>query len=97
MSEHLHVDRPFLDQFDSPDWEVLDQSQAIGPTDPSRNLHTSFREWFCRKSSSMRSAPSTITLDGEHTDAFWNEGDKIMPDFPERKEWLRQNGAGLDV
>ncbi len=33
----------------------------------------------------------------DHTDAFWNEVDKVMPDFWERKEWLRNNGAGLDV
>jgi predicted metal-dependent hydrolase len=33
----------------------------------------------------------------DHTDAFWNEVDKVMPDFHERKEWLRKNGAGLDV
>lgn len=33
----------------------------------------------------------------DHTDAFWNEVDKIMPDFRERKEWLRRNGAGLDI
>lgn len=33
----------------------------------------------------------------DHTDAFWNEVDKVMPDFRERKEWLRKNGAGLDI
>lgn len=33
----------------------------------------------------------------DHTDAFWNEVDKIMPLWRERKEWLRVNGAGLDV
>lgn len=33
----------------------------------------------------------------DHADAFWNEVDKVMPDFRERKEWLRKNGAGLDV
>ncbi len=32
-----------------------------------------------------------------HTDAFWNEVDKVMPGYRERKEWLRVNGAGLDV
>lgn len=34
---------------------------------------------------------------GEHTDAFWNEVDKVMPDYRERKEWLRKFGAGLTV
>ena len=33
----------------------------------------------------------------DHTDAFWNEMDKVMPNYAERKEWLRVNGAGLDV
>lgn len=32
-----------------------------------------------------------------HNDAFWNEVDKVMPDYRERKEWLRRHGAGLDV
>lgn len=32
-----------------------------------------------------------------HTDAFWNEIDKVMPDYPERKEWLKNNGASLDI
>lgn len=33
----------------------------------------------------------------DHTDAFWNEVDKVLPNYRERKEWLRVNGAGLDV
>ncbi len=32
-----------------------------------------------------------------HTDAFWNEVDKAMPEYQERKEWLRVNGAGMDL
>lgn len=32
-----------------------------------------------------------------HTEAFWNEVDKVMPDFRERKQWLRRNGASLDI
>lgn len=32
-----------------------------------------------------------------HTQAFWNEVDKAMPDYLERKEWLRVNGAGMDL
>ena len=30
-----------------------------------------------------------------HNNAFWNEVDKVMPDYAERKEWLRKHGAGL--
>ena len=32
-----------------------------------------------------------------HTKAFWNQVDKVMPDYGERKEWLRVNGAGMDL
>ena len=32
-----------------------------------------------------------------HTDAFWGEVDKVMPDYRERKEWLGQNGARMDL
>jgi predicted metal-dependent hydrolase len=32
-----------------------------------------------------------------HTGAFWNEVDKVMPDYRDRKEWLRVNGAGMDL
>lgn len=33
----------------------------------------------------------------DHTEAFWNELDKVLPNYRDRKEWLRKNGAGLDV
>lgn len=33
----------------------------------------------------------------DHTDSFWNEVDKVMSDYRERREWLRKQGAGLDV
>lgn len=32
-----------------------------------------------------------------HSDAFWNEVDKVMPDYRERKLWLKKHGAGLDL
>ncbi len=32
-----------------------------------------------------------------HSDAFWNEVDKILPDYRERKRWLKKQGAGLDL
>lgn len=28
---------------------------------------------------------------------FWNEVDKVMPDYRERKEWLRQRGSEMDL
>ncbi len=33
----------------------------------------------------------------DHTEAFWNEVDKVLPDYRERKEWLRLRGAELDL
>jgi hypothetical protein len=33
----------------------------------------------------------------DHSDAFWNEVDKVLPDFRARKEWLRLRGASLDL
>lgn len=33
----------------------------------------------------------------DHTDLFWNEVDKVMPDYRERKEWLRRRGAEMDL
>ncbi len=33
----------------------------------------------------------------DHSNAFWNEVDKVMPDFAERREWLRKNGASMDL
>ena len=33
----------------------------------------------------------------DHTQAFWNEIDKVMPDYAERKEWLKKNGAAMDL
>ena len=32
-----------------------------------------------------------------HTAEFWNEIDKVMPDYHDKKEWLRVNGAGMDL
>lgn len=33
----------------------------------------------------------------EYSDAFWNEVNKVMPDYRERKMWLRLHGAGLNL
>jgi predicted metal-dependent hydrolase len=32
-----------------------------------------------------------------HTKAFWNQIDKVIPDYQERKQWLKVNGAGMGV
>lgn len=33
----------------------------------------------------------------DHSDAFWNEVDKVLPDYRDRKEWLRMRGAALEL
>lgn len=33
----------------------------------------------------------------DHSDAFWNEVDKVLPDYRDRKEWLRVRGAEMDL
>ena len=33
----------------------------------------------------------------DHTEAFWNEVDKVMSDYGERKMWLRENGASFEL
>ena len=32
-----------------------------------------------------------------HSKAFWNEMDKIMPNFEERKNWLKNHVVGMDL
>lgn len=36
-------------------------------------------------------------IHANHTEAFWNEVDKVLPDYGDRKEWLRIHGAGMDL
>ncbi len=33
----------------------------------------------------------------KHTEAFWNEVDKVIPDYRNKVKWLRTNGAGMDL
>ena len=33
----------------------------------------------------------------DHSEAFWNEVDKILPNYKGRKEWLRKRGVNLDL
>lgn len=32
-----------------------------------------------------------------HSEAFWNEVDKVLPSFQREKEWLKLNGAGMGL
>jgi predicted metal-dependent hydrolase len=33
----------------------------------------------------------------DHSEAFWNEVDKVLPDYRDRQRWLRTHGAGMDL
>ncbi len=33
----------------------------------------------------------------DHSSAFWNELDKVLPDYRQRKDWLRTRGAALTL
>ena len=32
-----------------------------------------------------------------HSQAFWNEIDKVLPDYQNQVKWLKENGASLDI
>jgi len=32
-----------------------------------------------------------------HSQPFWNEVDKVLPNYQNQIEWLKQNGASLDI
>lgn len=32
-----------------------------------------------------------------HSKAFWNEVDKVIPKYTEQQNWLKYNGAGMDL
>ncbi|MGR3174969.1 MAG: M48 family metallopeptidase [Candidatus Scalindua sp.] len=34
---------------------------------------------------------------GNHTKQFWNDVDKVMPDYKKHIEWLKNNGAAMDI
>jgi len=36
-------------------------------------------------------------IHANHSSAFWNEVDKVLPDYRDRREWLRRNGASLSL
>jgi predicted metal-dependent hydrolase len=79
--------------------KVIDLKHRWASCTPGGNLNF---HWKCMM------APLTILdyivvhelahlIHPNHTAAFWNELDKVLPDFQERKEWLRDNGAGMDL
>ncbi|NEX18813.1 hypothetical protein G3480_00495 [Thiorhodococcus mannitoliphagus] len=62
MSEHLHVEKPFLDQLAALGWQVVDQGQGCITSDPKKSLRASFREWLLPEVSATRCAPSISRL-----------------------------------
>lgn len=45
MSEYTEVEQPFLQQLQGLGWDIIDQGPAI-PSDPSKSLRLSFRQWL---------------------------------------------------
>ncbi len=39
----------------------------------------------------------THLIHKNHSQEFWNEIDKVMPNYERRVEWLKNNGASMDV
>ena len=39
----------------------------------------------------------THLIHPNHTNAFWNELDKVMPNYQKQIQWLKINGAGMDL
>jgi len=60
MSEYLHVEKPFLQQLGALGWNVIDQGQGFIPSDPTKSLRSSFREWFLPEA--FRNAVRAINL-----------------------------------
>jgi len=79
--------------------KIIDLKNRWASCSPGGNLNF---HWKC-----MMAPPTVIDyivvhelahlIRPNHTRAFWNEVDKVMPDHHERKEWLRVNGAGMDL
>jgi predicted metal-dependent hydrolase len=78
---------------------VLDMQHRWASCTPKGNLNF---HWKCIM------APPTILdyiivhelahlLHRNHTEAFWHEVDKVVPDYRERKLWLRRQGAAMDM
>lgn len=50
-----------------------------------------------RSGAACQHIPRSHLRHANHTRAFWNLVDKLLPDYQDRKEWLRVNGAGMDL
>jgi hypothetical protein len=83
MSEYLHVEKPFLQQLATLGWKVTDQGQGFIPSDPTKSLRTSFREWFLPEV--FREALRSINLTPD--DEIWLT-DRQLDDL--RDQILRQ-------
>ncbi len=78
---------------------VMDLKNRWASCSPGNNLNF---HWKCMM------APLTVLdyivvhelthlIHPNHTQAFWNEVDKVLPDYQERKEWLTKNGSQMTL
>lgn len=79
--------------------KILDLKNRWASWTPGGNLNF---HWKCMM------APLTILdyivvhelahlIHPNHSAAFWNQVDKVLADYVDRKEWLRDHGAGMDL
>lgn len=79
MSEYLHVEKPLLDQLASLGWEVVDDGPGALPSNPTKSLRTTFREWILPEvfRDAVRSlnltADGTPWLTDRQLDGLWDQ------------------------
>lgn len=99
MSEYTEVERPFLDQLVAQGWTVIDRGQDV-PQDATPSLRKHFRQTLLPGVFDEAVRAINTTTDGQPwlTDRQLDElRTQLLPDYRERKEWLRVRGATLDL
>jgi type I restriction enzyme R subunit len=99
MSEYFHVEKPFLDQLAALGWKVIDQGHGCIPSEPAASLRGSFREWLLPEVFRDAVRSTNRTQDGKEwlTDRQLDDLRDQIPDYRDRKEWLKMNGAAMEV
>ena len=87
--------------------DEIPKSMVISTLNPSRGYQDSIIVISARESNredenSRKKLQNVVTVSTSlrylnHTKAFWNQVDKVLPDYRDRKEWLRLNGAGMNL